>query len=698
MIARFRAALVAAAALAAVIPQRGLKAAGGDSSASESVVIGGSVRNSTIQNTVIKQDPALLALMAKTFADQMTAATEARAKAEAKAGELSKKWGFTKAAVAEFFKILGEQNIPEEKIPARLVEIATHFTQTREELTTLEPADPRAAVLARRAKQALDAGRLTEADGSLDQAKEVELAAFRQARDLKQKAQEAEDRHALSAAKLIAGRGNIALTQLSYTDAAEHFKEASTLVPSGHPDETARYLHDEADALYRQGDEQGDNAALEQSIDVWHAVLQCRPRERVPTDWARTQTDLGNALVTLGQREPGTERLQKGIAAYRAALEVNTPDPVDGVVTQSNLGAALEILGERQNDAARLDEAVAAYRAALAAAAVYYAALEEGTGGRVSWDIWAIAQLNLGAALQTLGGRDGRNGEIEAAIAAYRGALDEYKSDRAPLQWAKAHIGLGNALLTLGERNGDAAGLKAAVESYRGALTVCTRQRAPVAWALAQNNLGKALWVLAQGEPGTEPLQQAVKAYREALEVRTRGRMPLDWAMTENNLAIALKTLGDRENDTARLGEAVSAYRRALEEYTPERAPRQWAQTEMNLGNALADLGERSGDAVALQEAVADFRAALARDPLPVDVASLRFNMGSALVTIGRRTRSTGCLDEALRDFQEAEAIFRAVGIARWAEASERRIVRLRGEVSAVPAGANPAVACALGN
>jgi hypothetical protein len=41
----------------------------------------------------------------------------------------------------------------------------------------------------------------------------------------------------------------------------------------------------------------------------------------VPLDWAATQSDLGNALETLGERESGTARLEEAVAAYRAALE-----------------------------------------------------------------------------------------------------------------------------------------------------------------------------------------------------------------------------------------------------------------------------------------------------------------------------------------------------------------------------------------
>jgi hypothetical protein len=188
-------------AVFAGVPPWSVRAASTNRTVTESIEIEGSVSNSTINNAINKQDPAVLAAMAKTFADQMAATTEAKAQAEAKAAELASKLGFTSAAVVEFFKILGKQDVTDEKAPARLIEIATHFAQTRDELAALEPDDPHAAELAHSAKEALDSGRLTEADALLDQAKEGELAGC----ELKQKAQEAEDRHALNAAKLLAG-------------------------------------------------------------------------------------------------------------------------------------------------------------------------------------------------------------------------------------------------------------------------------------------------------------------------------------------------------------------------------------------------------------------------------------------------------------------------------------------------------------
>jgi hypothetical protein len=271
--------------------------------------------NCTITKTVNQQDPAVLAAMAKTFAEQIAATTEAMAQAAANAKEWAAKWGFTSAAVSEFFKIVGEQNVPEDKVPTRLIEVATHFAQTRDVLAALEPDDPHAAELAQRAKQALDSGRLTEADALLDQAQETELAASRQADELEKKAREAKELHHLNAAMLVSSRGDIALTRLQYADAAAGYLQAATLVPPGHPDEAAKYRSRQAEALYRQGDERGDNAALTASIETWHLVLQDRSRERVPLDWAMTQNNLGRALVVLGERESGTTRLEEAVAA-----------------------------------------------------------------------------------------------------------------------------------------------------------------------------------------------------------------------------------------------------------------------------------------------------------------------------------------------------------------------------------------------
>ena len=106
--------------------------------------------------------------------------------------------------------------------------------------------------------------------------------------------------------------------------------------------------------------------------------------------------------------------------------------------------------------------------------------------------------MNLGAALQTLGEREGE-ARLEEAVTAYRAALDEYTPDRTPLQWAMTQNNLGNVLQTLGKREGSTAQLEEAVAAYRAALEKCTRERLPLQWAATQNNLGTVLRTLGNG-------------------------------------------------------------------------------------------------------------------------------------------------------------------------------------------------------
>ena len=307
--------------------------------------------------------------------------------------------------------------------------------------------DKRSAELARSAQQALNSGRLAEADALLEQAKDAEFPALRQARELEQQAREAIERCALNAAKSLADRGKIAVTQRRYADAAECFKEAVALVPAGHPAQSADYLHRQAVALYRDGDERDDHAALNRSIETWRLALQYRPRDTAPLDWAATQNNLGLVLADLGNREDGTAHLTEAVAAFRAALEEQPRDrvPLDWARTQHNLGLALTDLGRRESGTAHLTEAVAAFRAALA----------ERPRDRVPLD-WARTQDNLGLALTELGKREGGTAHLTEAIVAFRAALEEWPRDRVPLDWATSLGDQGVALMMLAARLGDA--------------------------------------------------------------------------------------------------------------------------------------------------------------------------------------------------------------------------------------------------
>jgi predicted LPLAT superfamily acyltransferase len=92
---------------------------------------------------------------------------------------------------------------------------------------------------------------------------------------------------------------------------------------------------------------------LEEAVQAYRAALEEYTRERVPLDWAGTQNNLGNALLTLGERESGTARLEEAVQAYRAALEEYTRErmPLQWAETHNNLDTVKKLIDERSGNA-----------------------------------------------------------------------------------------------------------------------------------------------------------------------------------------------------------------------------------------------------------------------------------------------------------------------------------------------------------
>jgi tetratricopeptide (TPR) repeat protein len=444
--------------------------------------------------------------------------------------DLSKRLGVTEDAAKTLLRIVGEQDVPLERLTETLYRVANDYKRLQEQAAALNPDNPMARDLVTQARAVIDAGQFEQAHQLLREATQAQLAAAQAARKLREQAQAAEDAQMLGAASVTAVDAGVALTEGKYQQAAELLGQAAEYVPADHPDERSGYLSGQAGALYRLGEERGDNAALQQAIKVYRRVLEERTRERVPLDWAATQNNLGIALRTLG----GTARLDEAVAAYRSALEERTRElmPLDWATTQNNLGNALLTLGDRESGSARLEEAVAAYRA----------------------------------------------------------ALEERTRERMPLQWATTQMNLGNALQTLGWRERGTARLEEAVAAYRAGLEVQTRERVPLQWAETQYNLGRALWLLGKRESGTAYLKEAVAADRAALAETTRERMPQKWAMTQVNLGCTLLELGKRERGTAHLEEAVAALNACLADCPQDLA--QFARTHYD--EAQAEIARRS--------------------------------------------------------------------------------------------------------
>ena len=500
------------------------------------IAIGGSVTGSTVVIGIPQEKVDELVRDAKRPLEELTTQQKENI------ALLKEKLDLNERQVRAALGILGENDIPPERLAAKLVEIAERFQDLQATASAQLGDDPKIAAFKIDARKAIEAGELAKADALLA--------------DVETEQRRALDRLAVNAAETSAQRGDIALTRLRYAEAAKHFANAAAVFPpkSAHEDKRIDYLQKEANALYQQGDEFGDNGALLSAIERRKRLVELTPREREPLDWANAQNNLGLALQTFGERETGTAKLEEAAAAFREALKEWTRErkPHLWAATQSNLGSALRALGDRET--AKLEEAVVAFREAL----------KEETRERVPFG-WAKTQSNLGNALLDLGGRESGTAKLEEAVAAFHEVLEIVTRERVPLEWARTQANLGLALVALGERESRTAKLEEGAAALREALKEQTRERVPLEWAKNQNNLGIVLVALGERESGTTKLDEAIAAYREALKEHTREHVALRWARSFGNEGIALMLLAERRRNAAMAKTALSQINTAFE-------------------------------------------------------------------------------------------------------------------------------------
>ena len=127
-------------------------------------------------------------------------------------------------------------------------------------------------------------------------------------------------------------RGRVQQAYDIYCAAADSFGSVDPLEPARR---RARYWQ----PLYDNGKAFG-GTGLALAAEMLQTVLGVVTRGEDPTLWAGTQNNLGNAHLTLGERESGTEHLQAAVAAYQAALQEQNRDavPQNWATLQNNLG------------------------------------------------------------------------------------------------------------------------------------------------------------------------------------------------------------------------------------------------------------------------------------------------------------------------------------------------------------------------
>jgi tetratricopeptide (TPR) repeat protein len=451
-------------------------------------------------------------------------------------------------------------------------------------------------------------------------------------------------------AELFARRGRLIAAELS-----RFVDKVRALVQSGHASDrwasgtTTRVMFVLAMALQQLGHLTSARDALSESIGYYREVVVRWPPEKFASDWIAAQNGLGVALGALGSLETDSAHLQEAVEIFRDLIARTAKD--DSLETlrasaQNNLGNALLMLGERELGTEKLERSAEAYAAALTL----------WTQARFPLD-WASLQNNLGYVLQIAGARSGRSDLLLSSIAAHRSALEEWKRDEVPMYWANAQNNLGNALKALGERQPGIELLEEAADAYRRALEERAFEQAPLSWGEAQNNLGTALTGIADRSGDHKGLGEAVQALRESVRVRTREAVPMGFASSQNNLGYALIRFGEFENDSRHFEEAIRCFRSALEVWTREAVPSRWSIAQHNLGDAFASLGRKEKSLNYLDQAVAAYTEALEerdRHREPLLWASTRAALGQVCFLKGEWGSGTESLEAAVKHFNRA--------------------------------------------
>jgi uncharacterized caspase-like protein len=442
-----------------------------------------------------------------------------------------------------------------------------------------------------------------------------------------------------------------------HREAAAYYAKAYAEVERWDDELAWDYKASQVEALTRGGQVRGDSAALEEALaaadDLVAASLRFDDgRQR----WAQSLADRGAALLLLGSREPGQDRLLGAVKALEEAVAALSPDTnlLDWVEARRTLGFAYFRLGERESGTAKLEKAAAIHRETL-------------KGGLAEREPAAAAtlQAELGIVLTRIGERTGGVPVLQSAVDALESSLAHKSKEEEPYDWAMANNNLGIALWRLGEFEGGTSRIHEAVRRLDAALAVITMERGPGSWATLTMNRASALAMIGNREQNTALTTQAVADYRSVLKIHTPDRNATEWLIAVNNLGYALFQLGIQEFSADRLREAIDALRLGTTDQSRRSVPTTWALIQHNIGLAYLAIAQIEGGTAPVREATAAIDLALGvrdRNATPVEWGQSMMGRGLSRAMLGNLTRDRDLILAGRADVLEAMAQLRSLG------------------------------------
>jgi tetratricopeptide (TPR) repeat protein len=363
---------------------------------------------------------------------------------------------------------------------------------------------------------------------------------------------------------------------------------------------------------------------------------------------ARVNLVIGIASRVSGVELKSQDLLNRGVTYLRRAQEgwTREHDPLEWAMAQLNLGVALNELSDLNVQLPPLQEAEAAYKNALS---VYQ--------GRSDSLDSATVQFQLGVTLEQISNHEAGTDGLHKAADYCRAAVKGFDLKFYPMSWAAAQTQLGSVLGLLADREDNPGYYENAIAAFKEALKVYTKQSDPMHWADAQSRLAEALQLFGAARSNLDDLKQSVALSRQVLDGFPRDWDRVRWAGAQAVLGNELLSLNDLQPNPSYPPEAAKAFRASLEEQSRDRNPIGWATSKESLGNALDAMGESNNESWCFEQAIQNYNDALEvfkPDRDPIQWARAKSDLGDAYTGLGIRGPGVKYLKAAVDNYNQA--------------------------------------------
>jgi len=300
--------------------------------------------------------------------------------------EYAGKLAVTETALASFFTILEEQQVPRSDLDSKLREIAAQYKELLLRMETVQSEDPQVVRLKDEARQAIEAVDYAKAEVLLNQADARDIQAFEQLEAAAKRDMEAAKQRRISSAASCVDNARLQEVQLRYAKAAAYWQKAAALLPETEKQERSRYLHSaafdldriakysEALPLYEQslhikqeiGDRAGEGATLNNISGIHKArgdydtALTYLEQSLAIRQEIGDRADEGTTLNNIGEiyRMQGDYATALKYLEQSLSISQEVGDRAGEAVMSWNIGLAYNNQGDLKQEEAYISRAV----------------------------------------------------------------------------------------------------------------------------------------------------------------------------------------------------------------------------------------------------------------------------------------------------------------------------------------------------